>query len=370
MSGDDETGPAAGDLPGVMRRGGFYNLHSSPQHDAASVALALLSRAAETAPAPGGGASLVIADYGAAQGGNSLLPMRRAIRAIRGRLAEEAPISVVHTDIPGDDFSTLFTLLETSPESYLRDAANVFPFAAGRSFYRRIFPIGSVSLGWSAIAVHWLSAAPAAIEGHIWSPRADSATLAAFARQSARDWRDFLTHRAAEMREGARLVVIGGAADESGDSGADGLMDMANAALQALVAEGALSAHEYRQMVIPTYNRTPAEFLAPFAGGRTAGGLRLEQRELHTLEDPIWAEYRRTNDLDAFVAAYVDFFDAAFGPSVFGAPSTSARPAGRPVGGQFAQNGQFAQKLSTLIAGNPAAAVCRWRTFTMLIAKE
>jgi S-adenosylmethionine-dependent carboxyl methyltransferase len=364
MNGDNETGPAA-DLSGVMRRGGFYNLHSSPQHDAASPALALLSQAAEIAPLPDRGAPLVIADYGAAQGGNSLAPMRIAINAIRRRLPGAASISVVHTDIPRDDFSALFSLLETSPDSYLRDAANVFPFAAGRSFYRQIFPADAVLLGWSAIAVHWLSAAPAQIAAHIWSPRADPATLALFAWRSARDWADFLSHRAVEMRPGGRLVVIGGAADESGDSGADGLMDMANAALQALVADRTLSASEYRRMTIPTYNRTPAEFLAPFAGGRSQGGLRVEHQELRTLEDPLWAEYQRTKELDAFVAAYVDFFDAAFAPSVF-----SALAPNRPAARRLRIHQQFSAKLASLIAENPPAAVCRWRTFTMVIAKE
>ena len=137
----------------------------------------------------------------------------------------------------------------------------------------------SVSLGWSAIAVHWLSAAPATIEGHIWSPRADRPTLAAFARQSAQDWRDFLTHRAAEMRPGTRLAVIGGASDAAGDSGANGLMDMANAVLRDLVAAGGLSADEYRRMTIPTYNRTPAEFTEPFTDG-AASGLDVLHRQL------------------------------------------------------------------------------------------
>ena len=164
------------DAPGVMRRGGFYNRHSLPQHEAASYAEPVLHQAAEATPAPASGRSVVIADYGAAQGRNSLDPMRQAIGIIRRRVPDTVPISVVHTDIPADDFSALFALVEISPDSYLRDAVNVFPFAAGRTFYKRIFPAALVSLGWSAIAVHWLSAAPALIEGHIWSPRADPTT--------------------------------------------------------------------------------------------------------------------------------------------------------------------------------------------------
>ena len=120
------------DAPGVMRRGGFYNRHSLPQHAAASYAEPVLRQAAEAVAAPPPGQAIVIADYGAAQGRNSLDPMRRAIGIIRRRVPDTVPISVVHTDIPADDFSALFALVENSPNSYLHDAANVSPFAAGR----------------------------------------------------------------------------------------------------------------------------------------------------------------------------------------------------------------------------------------------
>ncbi len=291
--------------------------------------------------------------------------MRLAIGLLRRRLPETTAISVVHTDIPADDFSALFTLIETSPDSYLRTAANVFPFAAGRSFYQQIFPAASVSLGWSAIAVHWLSAAPASIDGHIWSPRADPPTLAAFARQSARDWREFLRHRATEMRPGARLVVIGGASDPCGASGADGLMDMANAALRDLVADGRLSADEYRRMTIPTYNRTPAEFTAPFADGTSTAGLTLLHQQLDVLADPILAAYQATGDRDAFAAAYADFFEAAFGPSVFSALGPERTAEQRRTIAR-----QFRDRLVREIGANPQAASCAWRVFTMLIARD
>jgi hypothetical protein len=359
-----ESDNSGRDAPGIMRRGGFYNRHSLPQHEAASYAEPLLRQAAEAVAAPPGGQPIVIADYGAAQGRNSLDPMRRAIGIIRRSVPDTVPISVVHTDIPADDFSALFTLIENSPDSYLREVANVFPFAAGRTFYKRIFPAASVSLGWSAIAVHWLSAAPAIIEGHVWSPRADPATLASFARRSARDWRDFLAHRAAELRPGARLVVIGGASDEAGDSAANGLMDMANAALRELVAAGCLGADEYRRMVIPTYNRTPAEFAAPFADG-TASGLRLLHGQLDVLADPILARYQETGDLDAFAASCVGFFEAAFEPSLF-----SALAPGRSPDRRRSLETEFRDGLRARIAADPQAAGCNWRVYSMLIAKD
>jgi hypothetical protein len=69
--------------------------------------------------------------------------------------------SVVHTDLPGNDFSALFQTLADDPESYLRGDPAVFASAVGRSFYEQILPAGSVTLGWSSWAVQWLSRVPA-----------------------------------------------------------------------------------------------------------------------------------------------------------------------------------------------------------------
>ena len=52
------------------------------------------------------------------------------------------PVVVVHTDIPTNDFTTLFDTIEQAPSSYLQ-LDDVFAFVAGRSFYERIFPAAS-----------------------------------------------------------------------------------------------------------------------------------------------------------------------------------------------------------------------------------
>ena len=54
-------------------------------------------------------------------------------------------------------FSTLFQLLETDPDSYLRDQPHVYTFAAGKSFYEPLFPPNTVTLGSSSYAVMWPS---------------------------------------------------------------------------------------------------------------------------------------------------------------------------------------------------------------------
>lgn len=91
-------------------------------------------------------------------------------------------IVVTHTDLPANDFSNLFEVIDTSAESYARDDGNVFPSAVGRSFFRPVLPQSHVDLGWSSYAAMWLSRTPAPNPGHVF---ARSAVLAEMVAEGA-----------------------------------------------------------------------------------------------------------------------------------------------------------------------------------------
>jgi hypothetical protein len=331
-----------------MESGGYYNAHSRPQGSASQLGIPLLVRAAQDVPIT---ADLQVGDLGAAQGKNSLEPMRAMIAALRARTA--AAISIAHTDIPSNDFTALFELLATSPESYLRGQEGVFAFAAGTSFYQRIFPAQTQTIGWNSIAVHWLSAVPCAIPNHIWSPYAQGDVRAAFRARAARDWQDFLAARAAEFVPGGQIVIVGSCADDRGFAGAEGLMNMANDELQAMVARGAIGERQYREMAIPTYYRTQAEFEAPFAAG---AAFELLESTPTVLPDAFWPAYERTHDAQAFAQAYVAFFRAFSEPCLFGETRT-------PVADEFYEG------VRQRIECDPAQAVCHWQLILMRIRR-
>src|SRR5918995_7286087 len=180
----------------VMKGHGFYNEHSRPQQKADSLGLPLLERAVGEMTVPQGAEPPTVADFGAAQGRNSLEPMRLAVEKMRRRTAVSTPIVVLHTDLPQNDFGSLFALVEGSPESYLHSVDNTFALAAGKSFYERIFPHGFLSLGWTAISVHWLSRVPCSIPDHVYAQRAGQRVREAYSEQASKDWRRFLGHRA------------------------------------------------------------------------------------------------------------------------------------------------------------------------------
>ncbi len=94
-----------------MEGKGFYNRHSKPQHSAIQFGLPFLTRAVESIPLPVAGEVFVLADYGVAGGHNSMEPVRTAIELICRRTSEDLAVSVIHTDLPTNDFDQLFALV-------------------------------------------------------------------------------------------------------------------------------------------------------------------------------------------------------------------------------------------------------------------
>ena len=149
--------------PAPMEGHGAYNRSSRVQAAGSSTAVPLLERAAREVDLPLPPEPVVIVDYGCSEGRNSLVPVGAAIRVMRDRIGQNRAISVVHTDLPGNDFTVLFGVLSSDANSYLRGDPAIFPSAVGRSFYEQILPSSSVTLGWTSWAMQWLSRVPALV---------------------------------------------------------------------------------------------------------------------------------------------------------------------------------------------------------------
>ena len=78
-----------------MEGAGFYNEHSSAQAAGIDRMLSLLEQAATDVPV--GEEVVVLADYGASQGRNSMAPMRVAIEAVRAQRGLDKPVWVFHS---------------------------------------------------------------------------------------------------------------------------------------------------------------------------------------------------------------------------------------------------------------------------------
>ncbi|MGU7811608.1 SAM-dependent methyltransferase [Burkholderia sp. AW49-1] len=334
-----------------MEGNGSYNLHAIPQADGGMTALPLLTRAASEIPIEPGTRPVVIADYGASQGKNSLVPMRTAVETLRKRMGPYRPIFVVHTDLPGNDFNTLFDVLETAPQRYVQDGGNVYAYASGKSFYETVFPPESIDLGWCSYAAMWLSAIPDCISDHFFPCQSAGAARTAFERQAALDWLKFLSLRARELRPGGRLLIVLGGIDDDGSTGLNDLMDHAAIALSEMVDDGIITVHERLRMIVASYPRRKEELLAPFRRDGTDGSFEELQAEfggLSILPDPAWTGYEQDRDARALATGQALFFRSAFLPSL-----ASALESGRSEDERRRFGDVLEQKLKSRLAAHP-----------------
>ena len=303
--------------PAPMEGKGAYNRSSSVQAVGSLPAVWLLERAARAVTLPPPPELVVIADYGSSEGHNSLVPMAAGISALRKRVGNERAIFVFHTDLPANDFTALFETLENYPNSYLRNDPAVFAAAVGRSYFEQILPASSVTLGWSAWAIQWLSRVPCAIPDQVQIAYShDAAACSAFAEQATEDWRRFLAMRSFELRPGARLVVLTMAIDDNGDFGYRPVVDALYDTLVDMVDRGLIRKEEFQRMVIPTVGRTRTQFTEPFAKTGHFSDLCLENFELFHGEDRIWTQFEASGDTHAFGAQWAVFCRASVFPTI------------------------------------------------------
>jgi hypothetical protein len=332
----------------VVRPEPVYTQSSRLQAAGLGPAIALFERAAEQVSLPKAPQPIVIADYGAANGYNSLKPMSAAIAILRRRTRHDHAILVAHTDIPDNDFSALFHTLADDPESYLHLDSATFGSSIGRSFYDQIVPSKTVNLGWSSWAAQWLSTMPAEVHDHLHiSYSHDDTARAAYAEQAALDWHNFVAFRGRELAPDGRLVVMTIALDEDGTSGFPTLLDAMLAALGEQVRDGLLRQEEVRRMTIPTFARSEKDFRAPFAPSGRFEGLTIDHLETFNAEDRFWVRFQADRDAEAFGAQWAAFARAALFPALV---------RGLDDGVRDARAGEFVEQLQGAVAAQLSSA--------------
>ena len=261
----------------------------------------------------------VVADYGTADGGTSMVLMHELCAALRrpGSAAADAPIQIVYEDQSVNVWHDLFMRLDKiipGPPSYLRAFDDVYAAAVGRSFYESVVPPGTVHLGISFTAMHWLSAPPAAgLDGaihHALGSKAGGSAAAeqhgAFAAAAATDWERMLVCRARELAPSGQLVFANFAIDERGQflgstAATDGgprcsMYETKDELWRELGAEGVITAAEVEACTFANYYRSLDEFRAPFDDAGSAvrrAGLKLVSAETRVVRCPYRAAWLR-----------------------------------------------------------------------------
>ena len=299
---------------------GSYTAASRLQAAGLRPAITLFEQAAAAVPIPRSPRPIVIADYGAANGHNSLLPIGAAIAVLRKRTRTEHSVLVTHTDVPDNDFTALFRTLSDDPDTYLKKDQASFASAIGRSFYSQILPSNSVNLGWSSWAIQWLSRVSGPVPDHVHvSYSRDEEVRAAYSRQAAHDWHEFVAFRGRELCPGGRLVVMTMAISEDGEFGYRPLLTAMMATLAELVGKGLITADERAGMSIPAVGRRARDFVAPFAPSGTFEKSSIAQLDVFDAEDRFYDEYRIDKDAKSFGTQWAAFARASVFPTLAGA---------------------------------------------------
>ena len=156
-------------------------------------------------------------DMGAADGGTSIDLWRRVLGNVREKVPSRA-IEMIYTDLPRNDFSQVFQLVHglTDTKSYLDTIPGIHVMASGTSFHQPILPAGTLDLGFSATASHYIVSNPCNITDHVHMVGASGEERVAYEAQGAKDWETMLLRRAEELKTGGRLCLFNFGIDEEG----------------------------------------------------------------------------------------------------------------------------------------------------------
>ncbi len=162
------------------------------------------------------------------------------------------------------------------------------------------------------------SSVPTLIAGHIRAGRGTESERAAFQRQAAEDWKNFVSLRASELRHGGYLVIVLPGLNDDGvpEPALEIAMDHANELLEEMVSDGVITAGERARMVIGSFARRRCDLLAPFRSDAPFHGLAAETCDIFPVEDPAWADYQRDGNKDLLASRQARAFRATFAPSL------------------------------------------------------
>lgn len=357
-----------------MKGGGYYSQNTQgAKHVIDRAGEHLLPKLSEI-KLPGEQRAFCIADYGAADGGTSLDLITNIVRQVRQR-SETQEIAVTYTDLPHNDFSSLFRMIHAQPPdepTYAHAFPDVFVSCAGLSFYDQVVASASVDIGFSATAMHWLSGLPGAIADHVHAVGAQGRELQIFRDYAERDWQTILLHRARELVPGGILVMANFCIDEEGrylgNTGGANMFDTFNLLWRNLAEQGAISETEYQATAFPQYYRTKNQYCAPFDNPEnpvSVAGLRLETAFTGVTRCPYRAQFDRVGDSAAFADAYVPTLRSWSETVFFGGLDES-----RPLNERRTIVDTFYQNYNELVRSEPERHAMDYVHTYMVVSKQ
>ena len=356
-----------------MKAGGYYDHHSEYQQRVAATGAELIRDAVTRVTPLQKGESFVIADYGCSTGKSSAASMRTAVDAVRAAEPERA-IAAIHNDVPTNDWNTLFANVAADPDGYARAAGPpVVPMASAVSFFDAATTAGSVHLGMSFSAAHWLRTQPTVSVPGFYQCEATGDARDSLAAQADADWTRFLTMRALDLAAGGRLVVqmVGTATSappaEPQVTARALLRAMAEVA-GTMADEGLLEPAAVDAYVLPVYARSIDEARRPLeaAGSDLAAAFEVETVRTDAVANPYLDAWKQDHDAAAYGKSYAAFVrgftESSLREHLF-TPGTRGLPVDELLDDYFA-------RLEARFAADPEADAFEDWTLTVVVARR
>ena len=251
--------------------------------------------------------SHVLIDYGAADGGTAVGLWHQVLDRLHAN-QPDAHLTLIGNDLPSNDNVALAENLALQIPREPKPTVLV----SARSFYEPSVAPNTVSFGFSATAMHWLSASPGPLDTHTHVlASGDAEALQRFTAQALKDWTYILELRSKELQVGGRLLTVNLSRDGEGrylgHNGGEtrNVHDQLHQIWRGMADEGLISEEQYRKGTVLNFYKSPEEFMAPLKDTASApyrNGLRLVEARTVYVKCPYRRRWNEDGDTASFAA--------------------------------------------------------------------
>ncbi|CAI8390281.1 MAG: Uncharacterised protein [Synechococcus sp. MIT S9220] len=251
--------------------------------------------------------SHVLIDYGAADGGTAVGLWHQVLDRLHAN-QPQAHLTLIGNDLPSNDNVALAENLALQIPRTPKPTVLV----SARSFYEPSVGPNTVSFGFSATAMHWLSESPGPLNTHTHVlASGDADALQRFTAQALKDWTYVLELRSKELKVGGRLLTVNLSRDGEGrylgHNGGEtrNVHDQLHQIWKSLADEGVITEEQYRKGTVLNFYKSPEEFMAPLKDQSSApyrNGLRLVDERTVYVKCPYRRRWEENGDTAAFAA--------------------------------------------------------------------
>ncbi len=251
-----------------MKGDGYYSQKTIGAKNAIDKTQILIEEALKTIPKK---EILKIADFGSADGGTSQEMWFNVIEKIKNS-GDSRQIEILYTDLASNDFSVLFRTMQgmqgNKDFAFQKKFSNVFVHGSGTGFHEQLMANNSLSLGFSATAMHYVSERPCLIKNHVHMVGSSEDEKIKFQKQALNDWETILINRSNELISGGRFICINFGIDEQGrylgNTGGHNMFNNFSKHWKNLEKEGIITNEEFVNATFTQHYRTVNEFRKPF----------------------------------------------------------------------------------------------------------